>query len=264
MTFKFECPHCGQHFSATPEYVATAATCSTCGGAFVVPSPPSSSATRSTGRAKSRQRNPSLTLLIIVSALLMIAVGGGVYFARSGGASTSASSYTPPQPLSQAEQPTPQRTPSLADTEALSLKAAQDRDARVQAAIDAFAIPPFKSSWDWSPEAIAEAVARVRSSPTVYNVYSALSTARGKVNALLLASMMSHDIEVRSHRHSERGGRVSVTVELGLRSSDGAEAFKSGRLRSTIYPTIKDIYIDSLREAGFTDVTVSVMTDPTK
>lgn len=37
--FKFSCPHCGQHISATAEYVGTDANCPTCEAGFVVPAP---------------------------------------------------------------------------------------------------------------------------------------------------------------------------------------------------------------------------------
>lgn len=37
-TFKFSCPHCGQHISATSDFVGSEASCPSCNNAFVVPS----------------------------------------------------------------------------------------------------------------------------------------------------------------------------------------------------------------------------------
>ena len=39
MEFKFSCPHCGRHISATTEYVGVRTTCPTCSSPFDVPAP---------------------------------------------------------------------------------------------------------------------------------------------------------------------------------------------------------------------------------
>lgn len=71
ITFKFECPRCGEHLSGTPDQIGSSVRCSTCGHSFAVPSPPEPRSTP-IRHSQTLSRNPLLLPLLGVSALLIL------------------------------------------------------------------------------------------------------------------------------------------------------------------------------------------------
>ncbi len=80
MVFKFSCPHCGQHISATPEDCGTEGACPTCGNTFTVPEPdpgvppPVPAPRRAPAPAPRQAGRPRRILVLLLSALLVAGV----------------------------------------------------------------------------------------------------------------------------------------------------------------------------------------------
>jgi hypothetical protein len=65
-------------------------------------------------------------------------------------------------------------------------------------------------------------------------------------------------------RASVKDGRVTVNLDIDLASQDAKSAFASRKLQNNTYPGFKRIYEETMREAGFSSVSVSVNTNPFK
>lgn len=63
-TFKFACPHCGQHLEAEPDWVGMEVECPTCGKAITVPHPPSATSAAAPIEANaSTMQDPAIQIM---------------------------------------------------------------------------------------------------------------------------------------------------------------------------------------------------------
>jgi rhodanese-related sulfurtransferase len=91
----------------------------------------------------------------------------------------------------------------------------------------------------------------------------AMKKAREKLDVLVTTLTMTGDFVI-NDRASVKDGRVTVNLDIDLASQDAKSAFASRKLQNNTYPGFKRIYEETMREAGFSSVSVSVNTNPFK
>jgi hypothetical protein len=91
----------------------------------------------------------------------------------------------------------------------------------------------------------------------------AMTKARAKLDTVISTLGMSGDFVI-TDRAYVTDGRVTVNLDIDLVSQDAKSAFAKRKLQKNTYPGFKRIYVDAMREEGFSSVSAYINTNPFK